>query len=104
MGGFAEDSPDRGDRPAFSYYSEMGVKSTGALDEAPEGFYVYETAARDRLYDSFGYIQEQIESSAINLGGLVIERLFGSASAYYSIVEAFPIGLIEGGAQSGSAF
>ena len=97
MGGFAEDSPDRGDRPAFSYYSEKGVKSTGALDEAPEGFYVYETAARDRLYDSFDYIQEQIESSAINLGDLVIERLFGSASAYYSIVEAFPIGLIEGG-------
>lgn len=104
MGGFADDGFDGSDRPIFSYYSETGVKSAGALSDAPEGFYVYETTTEDRLFDSFDYIQEQIESSAIYLGDLVIERLFASASAYYSIVSAFPIGLVEGGAQSGSAF
>ena len=97
MGGFADDGFDGSDRPIFSYYSETGVKSAGALSDAPEGFYVYETTTEDRLFDSFDYIQEQIESSAIYLGDLVIERLFASASAYYSIVRAFPIGLVEGG-------
>ena len=105
MDGFADDGLDGSNRPVFSYYSETGVKSVGSLDDAPEGFYVYKTTAEDRLFDSFNYIQEQIESSVINLDDLVIERLFGSASAYYSVVGAFPIGLIEGGgAQSESAF
>lgn len=97
MDGFADDGLDGSNRPVFSYYSETGVKSVGSLDDAPEGFYVYKTTAEDRLFDSFNYIQEQIESSVINLDDLVIERLFGSASAYYSVVGAFPIGLIEGG-------
>lgn len=97
MDRFADDGIDRNDKPAFTYYSDLGVKSTGTLNDAPEGFYVYEIATGDGLFDSFEYIQEQIESSVNNLRDLVIERLFGTASAYYSIIRVFPIGLIEGG-------
>lgn len=104
MDRFADDGIDRNDRPAFTYYSEMGVKSAGTLNDAPEGFYVYEIATRDGLFDSFEYIQEQIGSSVNNLRDLVIERLFGTASAYYSIIQVFPIGLIEGGLDSELSF
>lgn len=104
MDRFADDGVDRNDRPAFTYYSEMGVKSAGTLNDAPEGFYVYKKATGDGLFDSFEYIQEQIESSVNNLRDLVIERLFGTASAYYSIIRFFPIGLIEGGLDPESSF
>lgn len=104
MDRFADDGVDRNDRPAFTYYSEMGVKSAGTLNDAPEGFYVYKIATGDGLFDSFEYIQEQIESSVNNLRDLVIERLFGTASAYYSIIRVFPIGLIEGGLDPESSF
>lgn len=104
MDRFADDGVDRNDRPAFTYYSEMGVKSAGTLNDAPEGFYVYKKATGDGLFDSFEYIQEQIESSVNNIRDLVIERLFGTASAYYSIIRVFPIGLIEGGLDSESSF
>ena len=104
MDRFADDGVDRNDRPAFTYYSEMGVKSAGTLNDAPEGFYVYKKATGDGLFDSFEYIQEQIESSVNNLRDLVIERLFGTASAYYSIIRVFPIGLIEGGLDPESSF
>lgn len=104
MDRFADDGTDRTDKPAFTYYSEMGVKSAGTLNDAPEGFYVYEIATGDGLFDSFEYIQEQIESSVNNLRDLVIERLFGTASAYYSIIQVFPIGLIEGGSRPGIIF
>lgn len=104
MDRFADDGTDRTDKPAFTYYSEMGVKSAGTLNDAPEGFYVYEIATGDDLFDSFEYIQEQIESSVNNLRDLVIERLFGTASAYYSIIQVFPIGLIEGGLDPESSF
>ena len=98
MDRFADDGIDGNDRPAFTYYSEMGVKSAGTLNNAPEGFYVYKIATGDGLFDSFEYIQEQIESSVNNLRDLVVERLFGTASAYYSI------GLIEGGLDPESSF
>ena len=104
MDRFADDGVDRNDKPAFTYYSEMGVKSAGTLNDAPEGFYVYKIATGDGLFDSFEYIQEQIESSVNNLRDLVIERLFGTASAYYSIIRVFPIGLIEGGLDPESSF
>ena len=74
------------------------------MNDAPEGFYVYKKATGDGLFDSFEYIQEQIESSVNNIRDLVIERLFGTASAYYSIIRVFPIGLIEGGLDSESSF
>ena len=104
MDRFADDGTDRNDKPAFTYYSEMGVKSAGTLNDAPEGFYVYEIATGDGLFDSFDYIQEQIESSVNNLRDLVIERLFGTTSAYYSIIQVFPIGLIDGGLDSELSF
>lgn len=104
MNGFADDDLDKSDKPAFTYYSELGVKSAGTLNDAPKGFYVYEIAAEGRLFDSFGSIQEQIESSVNNLRDLVIERLFGTTSAYYSIIQVFPIGLIDGGLDSELSF
>lgn len=85
------------DRPLITYYSELGTVSKGTLDDEPDGFYVYSLPSQDLLYDSFDSIQEQIHSRLIDLDNLIIERLFGNQSTYYSIIHFCPIAISEGG-------
>lgn len=81
----------------FTYYSELGTVSKGTLYDKPDGFYVYSLPSQDLLYDSFDSIQGQIHSRLIDLDNLIIERLFGNQSAYYSIICFCPTAISEGG-------
>ena len=85
------------DRSLITYYSEQGTVSKGTLDDEPDGFYVYSLPSQDLLYDSYDSIQEQIHSRLIDLDNLIIERLFGNQSIYYSIIRFCPIAISEGG-------
>lgn len=85
------------EKPLFTYYSELGTISKGTLYDEPDGFYVYSIPSQDLLHDSFDSIQEQINSKLNDLDNLIIERLFGSKSAYYSIIRFCPIAISEGG-------
>lgn len=85
------------DRPLITYYSELGTVSKGTLDDEPDGFFVYSLPTQDLLYDSFDSIQEQIHSRLIDLDNLIIERLFGNQSTYYSIIRFCPIAISKGG-------
>lgn len=82
----ASNSPNSIEEPLFTYYSELGTVSKGTLYDEPDGFYVYSLPSQDLLYDSFDSIQGQIHSRLIDLDNLIIERLFGNQSAYYSII------------------
>ena len=85
------------EKPLFTYYSELGTVSKGTLCDEPDGFYVYSLPSQDLLHDSFDSIQEQIHSRLIDLDNIIIERLFGNQSAYYSIILFCPIAVSEGG-------
>lgn len=85
------------DRPLITYYSELGTVSKGTLDDEPDGFFVCSLPTQDLLYDSFDSIQEQIHSRLIDLDNLIIERLFGNQSTYYSIIRFCPIAISKGG-------
>lgn len=97
MGIKVSDSSNEIDRSLITYYSELGTVSKGTLHDEPDGFYVYNLPSQDLLYDSFDSIQEQIHSRLIDLDNLIIERLFGNQSAYYSIIRFCPIAISEGG-------
>lgn len=97
MGMKTSDSPNEVDRSLITYYSELGTVSKGTLHDEPDGFYVYSLPPQDLLYDSFDGIQQQIHSRLIDLDNLIIERLFGNQSAYYSIIHFCPIAISEGG-------
>ena len=84
-------------KPLFTYYSELGTVSKGTLYDKPDGFYVYSLPSQDLLHDSFDSIQEQIRLRLIDLDNLIIERLFGNQSAYYSIICFCPTAISEGG-------
>lgn len=58
---------------------------------------MYSLPSQDLLYDSFDSIQGQIHSRLIDLDNLIIERLFGNQSAYYSIICFCPTAISEGG-------
>ena len=85
------------EEPLFTYYSELGTVSKGTLHDEPDGFYVCSLPTQDLLYDSFDSIQEQIRSRLVDLDNLIIGRLFGSQSAYHSIIPFCPIAISEGG-------
>lgn len=104
MGIKVSDSSNEIDRSLITYYSELGTVSKGALYDEPDGFYVYSLPSQDLLYDSFDSIQEQIHSRLIDLDNLIIERLFGNQSAYYSIIRFCPIAISEGGFSPEIAF
>lgn len=93
----ASNSPNSIEKPLFTYYSELGTASKGTLYDEPDGFYVYSLPSQDLLYDSFDSIQGQIHSRLIDLDNLIIERLFGNQSAYYSIICFCPTAISEGG-------
>lgn len=93
----ASNSPNSIEKPLFTYYSELGTVSKGTLYDEPDGFYVYSLPPQDLLYDSFDSIQGQIHSRLIDLDNLIIERLFGNQSAYYSIIRFCPTAISEGG-------
>ena len=93
----ASNSPNSIEKPLFTYYSELGTVSKGTLYDEPDGFYVYSLPSQDLLYDSFDSIQGQIHSRLIDLDNLIIERLFGNQSAYYSIIRFCPTAISEGG-------
>lgn len=93
----ASNSPNSIEKPLFTYYSELGTVSKGTLYDEPDGFYVYSLPSQDLLYDSFDSIQGQIHSRLIDLDNLIIERLFGNQSAYYSIICFCPTAISEGG-------
>lgn len=97
MGMKVSDSSNEVDRSLITYYSELGTVSKGTLHDEPDGFYVYSLPPQDLLYDSFDDIQRQIHSRLTDLDNLIIERLFGSKSAYYSIIQFCPIAISEGG-------
>lgn len=89
--------PIKPDDCMFTYYSEAGLISKGALSDAPNGFYVFSMPAEDCLNDSYGEFNEKIYRSLNDLGKLLIERIFGDASLYYFILCLCPRVLIEGG-------
>ena len=93
----ASNSPNSIEEPLFTYYSELGTVSKGTLYDEPDGFYVYILPSQDLLHDSFDSIQGQIHSRLIDLDNLIIERLFGNQSAYYSILRFCPTAISEGG-------